>query len=252
MSLERWMAFRHGDMEESIRLSKRTAGPGGAAGARLAARLRADAAGARDGRAGPGGRGRAAAARGLRACGRADGSQTGITEFAAIAADALLEAGRIAEAERFVSAGEKAQADIGERFFAAELARLRARPGAARGRWRRRRGRPARGDRDCRRARARGSSHCAPRPTWRGCCTGRAARRGRGRVAPCARGDARRPGAARCAAREARTAGVRVGGGSAVVKALEIHAGPRRPEAPAECAVPVAAKCMRSRPRPLV
>jgi hypothetical protein len=55
-----------------------------------------------------------------------DGSQTGVTEFAALAADALLGVGRIAEAEFFVRAGEKAQTDIRERFFAAELARLRA------------------------------------------------------------------------------------------------------------------------------
>jgi tetratricopeptide (TPR) repeat protein len=57
----------------------------------------------------------------------ADGSATGVTEFAAIAADALLEADRIGDASRFVDAGERAQAAIPERFFAAELARLRAR-----------------------------------------------------------------------------------------------------------------------------
>ena len=55
-----------------------------------------------------------------------DGSQTGVTEYAALAADVLIDAGRLAEAERFVRAGEQALADLHERFFAAELARLRS------------------------------------------------------------------------------------------------------------------------------
>jgi tetratricopeptide (TPR) repeat protein len=126
MSLERWMAFRHGDMEQSIRLSRERLA--------LAERLGLDS------QLGSGQMllGRAMVGQGevkegarlLRegfARWSSDGSQTGITEFAVIAADALLEAGCIAEAESFVAAGEKALADIGEVFFAAELARLRAR-----------------------------------------------------------------------------------------------------------------------------
>jgi len=126
MSLARWMAFRRGDMEESIRLSRERLA--------LAERL---------GFKSQLGSGRMLLGRAMVALGQveegarllhegfatwsADGSQTGLTEFAALAADALLEAGRIDEAETFVSAGETVQADIPERFFAAELARLRAR-----------------------------------------------------------------------------------------------------------------------------
>jgi len=126
MSLDRWMAFRHGDMERSIRLSQERLA--------LAERLGFDS---------QLGSGRMLMGRAMVGLGQvdqgtrllqegfalwsSDGSQTGVTEFAVIAADALLDAGRIADAEPFVRAGEKALADIGEVFFAAELARLRAR-----------------------------------------------------------------------------------------------------------------------------
>lgn len=126
MSLARWMAFRHGDMQESIRLSTQLL----ALAERLGFKSRL-------------GSGRMLMGRAVVAQGRIDegarllregfamwsddGSQTGVTEFAAMAADALLEAGRIEEAEWFVRAGERAQAEIPERFFAAELTRLRAR-----------------------------------------------------------------------------------------------------------------------------
>ncbi len=126
MSLERWMAFRHGDMAASIRLSKERL----ALSERLGLESQLGSGRMLLGRAMVGQGQVQEGARLLHegfALWSADGSQTGITEFAAIAADALLEAGRIAEAEPFVRAGEKALADIGEVFFAAELSRLRAR-----------------------------------------------------------------------------------------------------------------------------
>lgn len=125
MSLERWMAYRHGDIEESIRLSK----------ARLALTegLGFDL---------QRGAGRMLLGRAMVALGEVEegarllhegfaiwsnhGSQTGITEYAALAADVLLGAGRAAEAERYVRLGEQAVTDLRERYFAAELARLRA------------------------------------------------------------------------------------------------------------------------------
>jgi tetratricopeptide (TPR) repeat protein len=126
MSLERWMAFRRGDIEGSIRLSKERLA--------LTERLGIDT---------QFGSGTMLLGRAMVCVGQvdegarllhegfeawsADGVKTGVTEFAALAAEALLGAGRIAEAEPFVRAGERAQAEIGERFFAAELARLRAR-----------------------------------------------------------------------------------------------------------------------------
>ncbi|MBK6864487.1 MAG: AAA family ATPase [Ideonella sp.] len=126
LSLERWMAYRHGDVEESIRLSK----------ARLALTegLGLDS---------QFGAGKVLLGRAMVAFGQVeegaqllhegfarlsgDGSQTGVTEYAALAAEVLIDAGRVAEAERFVRVGEQALADLHERFFAAELARLRAR-----------------------------------------------------------------------------------------------------------------------------
>jgi class 3 adenylate cyclase/tetratricopeptide (TPR) repeat protein len=126
MSLERWMAFRRGDVEGSIRLSKERL----ALTERLGIDSQFGSAKMLLGRAmvclGQVDEGARLLHEGF-AVWSADGSQTGVTEFAALAADALLGAGRIAEAEPFVRAGEKAQTDIGERFFAAELARLRAR-----------------------------------------------------------------------------------------------------------------------------
>ncbi|MBP6778221.1 MAG: AAA family ATPase, partial [Piscinibacter sp.] len=126
MSLERWMAYRHGDLDESIRLSK--------------ARLALTETLGFESQFGPSKvlLGRAMVALGQVDEGErllqegfaalsSDGSQTGLSEYAAIAADVLVEAGRTAEAERFLRAGEQAMADLGERFFAAELARLRAR-----------------------------------------------------------------------------------------------------------------------------
>jgi class 3 adenylate cyclase/tetratricopeptide (TPR) repeat protein len=126
MSLERWMAFRKGDIEGSIRLSKERLA--------LTERLGIDT----QFGSGPMLMGRAMVcigqvdegARLMRegfAIWTDDGAKTGVTEFAALAADALLGAGRIAEAEPYVRAGEKARTDIGEQFFSAELTRLRAR-----------------------------------------------------------------------------------------------------------------------------
>jgi hypothetical protein len=54
------------------------------------------------------------------------GAPIGASELAAVAADVLLQAGRIDDAETFVRIGEKAQAESPENFFAAELLRLRA------------------------------------------------------------------------------------------------------------------------------
>ncbi len=99
---QRWMAFRHGDLDESIRLSRATAGAGRAAGLRGAARLGADAARPRHGRGGPGATRACNCCRRAMRCGRPTAAQTGVTELAAIAADALLEAGRMDEAELFV------------------------------------------------------------------------------------------------------------------------------------------------------
>jgi class 3 adenylate cyclase len=125
MSLERWMAFRRGDIEGSMRLSRERL----ALTERLGIDSQFGSAKMLMGRAmvclGQVDEGARLLQEGF-AVWSVDGSQTGVTEFAALAADALLGVGRIAEAEFFVRAGEKAQTDIGERFFAAELARLRA------------------------------------------------------------------------------------------------------------------------------
>jgi tetratricopeptide (TPR) repeat protein len=126
LSLARWMAFRKGDMEESIRLSQQVLELSERMG--FKARL---------------GSGRMLMGRAVVASGRVDegtrllregfamwsalGFRAGTTEFASIAADVLIEAERIADAEVFVRAGEKAQTEFPERHFAAELARLRAR-----------------------------------------------------------------------------------------------------------------------------
>jgi len=126
LSLARWMAFRKGDMEESIRLSQQVLELSERMG--FKARL---------------GSGRILLGRAVVASGRVDegtrllregfamwsalGFRAGSSEFASIAADVLIEAERIADAEVFVRAGEKAQTEIPERHFAAELARLRAR-----------------------------------------------------------------------------------------------------------------------------
>jgi hypothetical protein len=126
MSLERWMAFRHGDMAASIRLSRERL----ALVERLGLNSQLGSGQMLLGRAMVGLGDVEEGTRLMRegfAMWSSDGSQTGLTEFAALAGDALLEAGRVADAEAFVAAGETAQAAISERFFAAELARLRAR-----------------------------------------------------------------------------------------------------------------------------
>jgi tetratricopeptide (TPR) repeat protein len=126
LSLARWMAFRRGDMEESIRLSQQVLELSERMG--FKARL---------------GSGRILLGRAVVAAGRVDEgarllregfamwsslhARAGTTEFASIAADVLIEAERTVDAEFFVRAGEKTQAEIPERYFAAELARLRAR-----------------------------------------------------------------------------------------------------------------------------
>jgi class 3 adenylate cyclase/tetratricopeptide (TPR) repeat protein len=125
LSLQRWMAFRHGDWAESIRVSHESL----ALAERLSLKTRL-------------GSGRVLLGRGVVASGdvdegarllhegfamwRAQGSVAGTSELAAVAADVLLEAGRAKDAEAFVRAAEKCQADTPERFFAAEVTRLRA------------------------------------------------------------------------------------------------------------------------------
>jgi class 3 adenylate cyclase/tetratricopeptide (TPR) repeat protein len=126
MSLARWMAYRQGDMETSVRLSQQLL----ELAERMGFKTRL-------------GSGRILMGRAVVAAGRVDegtrllkegfamwsslGAQAGATELASIAADALIAAGRAADAEPFVAAGEKVQARTPERHFAAELARLRAR-----------------------------------------------------------------------------------------------------------------------------
>jgi hypothetical protein len=126
LSLVRWMAFRHGDWAESIRISHETLALAEQLG--LKNRL---------------GSGRLLLGRAMVAAGQvdegtrmlhegyamwwADESHSGASELAVIAADVLIEAGRLRDAETFVGAGERAQAEGPERYFAAELARLRAR-----------------------------------------------------------------------------------------------------------------------------
>ena len=131
-AMARWRAFRHGNWAESIRESRATL--------EIAERLGFTT------RLGSGkmllGRSLVAAgevdegARLLRegyALWSADGSPTGITDFASAAADVLLAAGRLDEAGSYVRIGEEAQAAIPERHFAAELRRLRALLDAAAG-----------------------------------------------------------------------------------------------------------------------
>jgi tetratricopeptide (TPR) repeat protein len=126
LSMARWMAYRHGEMEESIRLAQQVLDLSERMG--FSTRL---------------GSGRILMGRAIVAAGRVDegarllhegfamwtsaGGRAGTTEFASIAADALIEAGRVADAEVFVRAGEEFQAAVPERHFSAELARLRAR-----------------------------------------------------------------------------------------------------------------------------
>jgi class 3 adenylate cyclase len=126
MSLARWMAYRHGDHETSVRLSQQLL----ELAERMGFQTRL-------------GSGRILMGRAVVAAGRVDegtrllkegfamwsslGAQAGATELVSIAADVLIEAGRMADAEPFVAAGEKVQAETPERHFAAELARLRAR-----------------------------------------------------------------------------------------------------------------------------
>ena len=126
LSMARWMAYRHGDMDESIRLAQQVLDLSERMG--FKARL---------------GSGRMLMGRAVVAAGRVDegarllhegfamwasaGARAGTTEFASTAGDALIEAGRMADAEFFVRAGEAFQATVPERQFAAELARLRAR-----------------------------------------------------------------------------------------------------------------------------
>lgn len=126
LSMARWMAFRNGDMAESIRLSQEVL----ELSERMGFKTRL-------------GSGRLLMGRAMVTLGRVDegtrllhqgfamwsaqGARTGAAELASIAADVLMEAGRTADAEIFVRAGEKLQAEIPERNFAAELARLRAR-----------------------------------------------------------------------------------------------------------------------------
>jgi class 3 adenylate cyclase/tetratricopeptide (TPR) repeat protein len=132
LSMARWMAFRHGDWAESIRLSNATL----ASSERMGFKTRLAS-------------GRLLLGRAVVASGQVDegtrllhegyalwsaqGSQTGASELASIAADVLIEAGRTADAEIFVRAGEKAQIESPERFFASELARQRARLAQAAG-----------------------------------------------------------------------------------------------------------------------
>jgi len=125
LSLQRWMAFRHGDMAESMRLSRERQ----ALSERLGSDSQPGSALMLLGRAMVGSGQVEEGTRLLQegfAVWAVDGSQTGITEFAAMAADALLAAGRPADAESFVAAGEQALGHIPERFFAAELIRQRA------------------------------------------------------------------------------------------------------------------------------
>lgn len=126
MSLARWMAYRHGDMEESIRLSQQLL----ESAERMGFKTRL-------------GSGRILMGRAVVASGRIEegtrllqegfamwaalGARAGATELASIAADVLIDAGRADDADAFVRAGEKFQAESAERIFAAELARLRAR-----------------------------------------------------------------------------------------------------------------------------
>ena len=126
LSLARWMAYREGDMEESIRLSQQVLDLSERMG--FKSRL---------------GSGRLLMGRAIVASGRVDegarllhegfgmwssaGLRAGTTEFTSTAADVLIEAGRMADAEIFVRAGEQFQSEVPERHFAAELARLRAR-----------------------------------------------------------------------------------------------------------------------------
>jgi adenylate cyclase len=126
LSLARWMAFRHGDWAESIRQSHATL----ALAERLGFKTRLGTGRLLLGRAfvasGQVDEGTLLLHEGFAIC-SAEGSLTGNSELAAVAADVLLEAGRFADAQTFVHAGEHAQTKVGERFFAAELARLRAR-----------------------------------------------------------------------------------------------------------------------------
>ena len=131
-SMERWKAFRHGDWATAIGHSRSAMAIAERLG--FSARL---------------GTGKMLLGRSLVAAGEvdegvrlldegyalwsADGSPAGSSELAASAADVLLEAGRLDAAEAFVRIGEATQAAIPERFFAAELTRLRARLTAAAG-----------------------------------------------------------------------------------------------------------------------
>ena len=132
MSLARWMAYRHGDMEASIRLSQELL----ALAERMDFKARFGSGRILMGRAvvatGRIDEGRALLQEGFRMW-SALGAQAGATELTSIAADALVEADCMADAEFFVAAGEKVQASTGERHFAAELTRLRGRLCAAGG-----------------------------------------------------------------------------------------------------------------------
>ena len=126
LSMARWMAFRQGEIEESIRLSRQVL----ELSERMGFETRI-------------GSNRILMGRAVVASGRLDegtqllregfamwtspGTRTGTSELATIAADVLIRAGRMTDAEAFVLAGEKALVEMPERQFAAELARLRAR-----------------------------------------------------------------------------------------------------------------------------
>jgi class 3 adenylate cyclase len=126
LSMARWMAFRHADWAESIRLAKEVL----AMSEQLGFKTRVAA-------------GRLQLGRSLVALGqteegarlmhegfstwRAEGSLGGTTELASIAAEVLIEAGLFEDARLFVEIGEEVQTRIAERFFMPELARLRAR-----------------------------------------------------------------------------------------------------------------------------
>ena len=126
LSNERWLAYRKGDIAESLRISQQQL--------ELLERLELR------NRFGPG---RLLLGRSVVASGRVDEGAlllregfdqfviergvAGTTEMAVIAAEVLIECGRFDDAQTYITAGEKTLSAVGERNFAAELARLRAR-----------------------------------------------------------------------------------------------------------------------------
>ena len=126
LSLERWRAFRRGDVAESARLareslllSERLGFQTRIATGRLMLGRALVAAGQLD-------EGRRLLSEGF-AQWTASGSVATGSEYASQAAEVLLDAGFADEAAEFVRAGEKVQRDSEERFFEAELLRQRGR-----------------------------------------------------------------------------------------------------------------------------